>query len=115
MNASLARSWNLEPEILPETTAGGRLVVWIPAISALRRPSWERVGSVARSRIDDKDGIRSVAATSLPTRQRTGGFLGGLLGRIRGGSIDKALALPNGRLGQRSVPTWSSANVQEWA
>ena len=47
MNASLARSWSLEPGILPEKTGKGRLVVWIPAIYAPRGPLWERINSIA--------------------------------------------------------------------
>ena len=73
-------------------------MVWIPVGATRNERLWERVGSVARAKVDSMDGICSVAATSVPTRQRSGGFLGNFLGRIRGKSADKLLSLPDGRL-----------------
>ena len=98
MNASNIRPQSLEPGFLLETTGEGRLVVWLPEISDPNGLLWERVRSVARADMTTDDSVCSLAATGLPTRQRTVGFLGGLLGRIRGESANKTFALPDGRL-----------------
>jgi tetratricopeptide (TPR) repeat protein len=87
----------VDPGILREPAAdGGRIVLWVPGERDGAFQHWERIGSVARAEISEEGGLCSIAATSVPARQRTIGVLGKLLGRLRESKGSRALALPNG-------------------
>src|SRR5205823_6378868 len=57
---------------------------------------WERVATVARATVATERGVRSIAATSVPARQRLGGPLGRFFLGLRGPNGVRAWTLPDG-------------------
>jgi tetratricopeptide (TPR) repeat protein len=102
------RNLGLTKGVLPEPgPEANRLVVWVPGRCAGRFRHWERVSSVARAEIFVAEGLCLTAATSLPARQRVGGFWGKLWSRFAPGHETPTWLLPGGgsaeQCGQRQT------------
>ena len=75
--------------VLFEPSSEGSIVLWLPGQRTGGYKHWERVVVAARATIATDQGVCSIAAASVPVRQRLGGSLGKLLqrpARIEGGS-----------------------------
>src|SRR3954453_3571229 len=59
--------------ILLEPSPEGLLILWLPGERGGGYQHWERVAPLARSTVTTERGVRSIAATSVPARQRLGG------------------------------------------
>ena len=82
--------------ILNEPSSEACVILWLPGESAGGYRHWERVATVARAAVTTVNGVCSIAATSVPLRQRLGGSLGKLLDSLSGSRADRAWTLPGG-------------------
>ena len=79
--------------ILTESSPEGRVILWVPGESGRGYQEWERVIVAAHATVRIDRGVASIAATSVPVRQR----LGGPLARFFGGPrADRAWTFPGG-------------------
>ncbi len=98
----------LEDGVLREPTSdGGRVVLWLPGESDNSFQYWERVGSVPRAEVGVEQGLYSMAAASVPAKQRLKGVMGKLLSRFHEAKGKHTLVLPGGETvepcGERST------------
>ena len=57
---------------------------------------------MARAEVSEEQGLCTIAATSVPARQRIKGVLGKLLGRLHEAKGSRALVLPSGESAEQS-------------
>ncbi|MGP0068009.1 MAG: tetratricopeptide repeat protein [Isosphaeraceae bacterium] len=101
MNPPDWRDMALEAGVLREDVSdGSRIVLWLPGEQDGAFQNWERVGTAARAEVNAEQGLCSIAATSVPARQRVKGTLGKLLGRLRAAKTSRSLLLPGGDLAE---------------
>ena len=79
----------------------GSIVLWLPGECAGGYKHWERVVAAARAPIATGQGVCSIAAASVPVRQRLGGSLGKLLRGLRGSRADRTWTVPGGELAEQ--------------
>src|SRR4051812_25881826 len=82
--------------ILRESSPEGLLILWLPGERVGGYQHWERVATVARATVTTERGVRSIAATSVPARQRLGGLLGRFVHSLKGPNGERAWTLPDG-------------------
>ncbi len=86
----------LSPDVLPESSGDGRLVLWLPSVRIGGHQHWDRVGTPAKAEVVIARGIHSISAAATPTRPWIGGSIAGLLRRFRAPKADRSWTLPNG-------------------
>jgi tetratricopeptide (TPR) repeat protein len=82
--------------ILVEPSSEGRLILWLPGRRSGGYQHWERVATAVGATVTTVEGIGSIAAASVPVRQRPGGGLQKLLHGLLGPKADVAWTLPGG-------------------
>src|SRR5258708_36726363 len=65
--------------VLFEPSSEGSTVLWLPGQCTGSYKHWERLVVAARAKMATDQGVCSVAAASVPVRQRLGGSLGKFL------------------------------------
>lgn len=73
-----------------------RIALWLPGKQDGGFRHWERVANVPGAAVQAEQGICATAATSVPVRQRLGGYLGKFLQRFRKPSGEATWVLPDG-------------------
>ena len=87
----------LYPGLLREPNTDDRyLVLWLPEQRNGGFQYWLRVGTLPRAALTTSQGLCTLPATALPTRQRIRGVLGKLLGRFWSTPAEGSWLLPNG-------------------
>ena len=101
MKLSDGRPLVVHEGILPEPSSEGSVIVWLPGECTGGYKHWERVVVAARATMATGPGICSIAAASVPVRQRQGGSLGKLLSGLRGSRADRTWTVPGGELAEQ--------------
>lgn len=90
----------LDDEILAEPSSEGRVILWVPWEGPRGYRHWDRVGSVAHAAVTTAHGVCSIAATSLPLRQRRGGPIVMFLWGLKRATSDRSVTMPDGTLAE---------------
>ena len=87
--------------ILCEPSSEGSIILWLPGEHADGYRHWERVVATPRAAIATGQGVCSIAATSVPIRQRLGRSFVKLLRALRGSRVDRTWTIPGGKLAEQ--------------
>lgn len=87
--------------LLEPSSAGGRVVLWVPGERARGFHYWDRVGTVARAGVVVERGISTMPATSVPARQRVGWDFGKRLRSLGTAKEVRSWTLPGGGLAEQ--------------
>ena len=92
------QEFTLNPGVLAERSHDReRIALWAPGPREGGFQHWQRVSTVARAEITNEQGVGATAANVIRARERVQGFLGRMLGRLRGGKGEPTWMLPGGR------------------
>ena len=87
--------------ILHEPSSEGSIIRWLPGERTGGYKHWERVVAAARATIATGQGVCSIAATSVPVRQRLGGPSASSSMACAGSRVDRTWTVPGGELAEQ--------------